>query len=122
MPKDSYFTPIDLPDQLVDDVTTDPSIPDWPTPRKFRTALNKIAEEINSVTQGTSKFTPGGINFTTGIQQGKEHGFMRVWKQFKSAPTKENMDLFLEITEQDINLRARREFKKWLDTAMKGKK
>jgi len=121
MPKDSFFTPIALPDQDAEDVTADTSVPDWPAPKKFRPAMNKIAEEINRITQGTSEFTPNGIDFSTGLRGGQS-GFMRVWSQFKTSPTKENMDLFLDMVEQDLNLRVRREFTAWLDTAMKGKK
>ena len=122
MSKDSFFAPIDLPDPPAEDVTADYSVPNWPSPKKFSKVIEQISTEINKVTQGTSKFTPHGIDFTTGIQSGKEHGFIHVWNQFKSDPTKEKMEVFLDMAEQDINLRAKREFKTWLDTVTKGKK
>lgn len=114
--RDSFFTPIDLPDPPVEDVTADTSVPDWPTPKLFGPIFDKISIEINRITDGTSDFTPHGISLDA------DKGFMNVWMKFKRTPTKENMDQFLEMVEQDVNLRARREFQKWLNLALEKKK
>jgi hypothetical protein len=113
MSKDSFFTPIDLPDPPVEDQTADPSVPNWPTPKLFGPVLDKIAVEIDRIANGTSQFTPHGIMLD------RDKGFMNVWNKFKNAPTKEHMDRFLDFVEQDVNLRARREFAKWLKLVTK---
>lgn len=113
MKKKSFFTPIDLPDPPVDEVTADPSEPDWPTPKLFGPVLDKISVEIDRITNGTSEFTPHGIMLDS------DKGFMNVWNDFKEKPTKAHMERFLDFIEQDVNLRARREFVKWLKLVIK---
>jgi hypothetical protein len=114
MPKDSFFTPIDLPDPPVEDVTADPTEENWPTPKQFGPILDRIAVEVGRIREGTSELVPGGIHWSTGIQQ-RPSGFQTVFNKFKTTPNKENMEEFLAMVQQDIGLRVRREFKKWLN-------
>jgi hypothetical protein len=114
--EESFFTPIDLPDQAVEDVTADPSVPNWPSPKLFGPILDKISIEVDRITNGTSEFTPHGI------QLDRDATFTTVWGRFKENPTQANMNAFLDLTENCVNLRARREFQKWIDLALKGKK
>lgn len=111
--KKSFFTPIELPEAPVEKVTADPSVPGWPTPEQFGPILDRIAIEMDKITEGRSELTPYGIVLTTGS------GIMNVFNRFKLEPTKKNMLEFLDMAENDINLRARREFKKWLNLLLK---
>jgi hypothetical protein len=112
----SFFTPIDLPEPPEEDKSADPSVEGWPAKKLFSPILDRIAIEIDRIAVGTSKFTPHGI------QLDSNRGFMNIWDKFKNDPTKENLELFLQMVEQDVNLRARKEFSEWLDLVLKGKK
>jgi hypothetical protein len=120
MPKNKFFTPIDLPDPPKEKQTADPSVPNWPSPERFSVILDRIAVELNNIQTGISKLTPYGISFTTGIGQNTAP-IMHSFNQFKTAPTKENMDSFLQMVQQDVNLLAKKEFKKWLNIITKEK-
>jgi hypothetical protein len=112
MAKNSHFVPIDLPDPPVEKQTADPSVANWPTPEQLLPVLNRISEELSRIQQGTSEFTPYGISFGDGMSG--ESGLFKALTAFKAAPTKENMDAFLAMAEQDVNLRCKREFTNWL--------
>jgi len=114
--RDSFFTPIDLPDPPIEEISAEPDILDWPTPKLFGPVIDRIAVEIDRITQGTSEFTPHGI------QLDSNKGFINVWDKFRETPNKENLERFLEMAEQDVNLRAKREFKKWFDLVLEKKK
>lgn len=109
-----YFTPIDLPDVEPEKKTADESVENWPSKELWSTVNDEIAKEINNITNGTSKFT------SRGIQLRNNEAVLVTFRKFKESPTKENLDTFLKLAEQDLGSGPAKAFREWCNIIIKG--
>jgi hypothetical protein len=121
MTKKTFFKPIDLPAPPKEKQTTDPTVPYWPSMELFAPILDKIANEIAKIQLGTSSLTEHSIMLHSGMGHNPA-AILISFGKFKSEPTKNNMEEFLAMAEQDINLAAKRYFMKLLDLIIKDDK
>ncbi len=111
-----YFTGVEFAEAAVAPVEVDVS---RSFPLDFEKYLTEFNRMIQAIQDGQSTITPGAIDL-------RNASVCVALRRLAGTPSPECLREFLNLTEQDINLRARREFllilkqrpevRKWLET------
>ena len=116
-----YFEGVDFPELRKEKASAEP-VPDA-FPDDFEKYLVEFRRMLQAIEEGQSAITRGAINLTKAPVKA-------ALERLAKAPGAATLRMFLDMSQQDINLRARREFliilnqnkkvKAWIDSKIPG--
>ena len=102
-----YYNPIELPELSKEKQSAEPEIDNWPTREQFGIINDRIAKEMDRIQAGTSELTHYPQYFNV------KEPVMQAFVKFKEDSNKKNWTTFMIIAEQDLGIRAVRQFEAW---------